>query len=77
MARHYIIRKGDHIINAETPAGAFEAFDSLGRFDVIIEEHRLEDGKEYIFRYTKMTKKTDKDGSIKYFFRGLVDTAKV
>lgn len=64
---YYIVKKDGIELKSNTKAGAFEAWDCLGRSDVTVEKHVIEeDGKHVIHSGKKMTRRMRKDGTMVY-----------
>ena len=73
MKRYYIVKKDGKEFRCETSAGAYEMYDCLGRFEVTIEEHIIDDPTGVMRHYThtahKATRKKLKSGAYKYYFK--------
>lgn len=73
---YYIVKKNDSEIRCETKAGAFEAYDCFGRFDVVIEQHFTDkdasgNEKKYVRVFADMARRTTKNG-MKYYLRNMI-----
>ena len=71
MKRYYIVKKDGKEFRCETSAGAYEMYDCLGRFEVTIEEHIIDDPTGVMMHYTrianKATRRKLKSGAFKYY----------
>ncbi len=81
MNKFFVVKKDGKEFRCETKAGAFEMYDCLGRYGMTIECHVFDDPtgemKEYVWTYTKMSRRTVKNGEIKYYIGGQIGTGKV
>lgn len=71
---YFIIKKDKKEYKTDSKAGAFEMWDCWGRAGVIIEEHIFDTDvngieKHYVHTATRASRKTCKDGTIKYHMR--------
>ena len=65
--KYYTITKGGKTITVDSIAQAYEMWDCLGRADVAIEHHAIEDGNHYRWDVAKITRRTSKKyGRITY-----------
>ena len=75
MKKFYIIKKAGHEdVRAESFAGAYEAYDSLGKTDVTVEEHFFDtdafgDMKHYVHETHKIRRRMLNDGSVMYYYK--------